>query len=75
MTLKSDSKFKEKMTWSFKHDMGNLASFHQTTQKSENFTSMDYYFCSEYMGFELKNIEESSFTTLSSDPKLISKMA
>ena len=74
MTLKSDSKFKEKMTWSFKHDMGNLASFHQTTQKSQNFTSMDY-FCSEYMGFELKNIEESSFMTLNSDAKLVSKMA
>ena len=53
MTLKSDAKFKEKLTCSFKHDIRNLVNFHPTTQKSENFTSMGY-FCPKYMRFELK---------------------
>ena len=34
MTLKSDAKFKEKLTWGFKYDMRNLINFHPTTQKS-----------------------------------------
>ena len=53
MTLKSDAKFKEKLTCGFKYDMRNLVNFHPTTQKSENFTSMGY-FCPKYMRFELK---------------------
>ena len=53
MTLKSDAKFKEKVTCDFKYDMRNWANFHPTTQKSENFTSMGY-FCRKYMRFELK---------------------
>ena len=52
MTLKSDAKFKEKLTCGFKYDMRNLVNFHPTTQKSKNFTSMGY-FCPKYMGFEL----------------------
>ena len=43
MTLKSDGKFKEKLTCSFKHDIENLVCFHPTTQKSESFTSIDYF--------------------------------
>ena len=53
MTLKSDAKFKEKLTCGFKYDMRNLVNFHPTTQKSENFTSMGY-FCPKYIRFELK---------------------
>ena len=53
MTLKSDAKFKEKLTCGFKYGMRNLVNFHPTTQKSENFTSMGYFF-PKYMGFELK---------------------
>ena len=34
MTLKSDSKFKEKLTCDFKYDMKNFVNFHLTTQKS-----------------------------------------
>ena len=37
MTRKSDAKFKEKLTCSFKHDMGNFVNFHRTTQKSKTF--------------------------------------
>ena len=37
MTLKCHAKFEEKLTHGFKNDMRNLVSFHQGTQKSENF--------------------------------------
>ena len=53
MTLKSDAKFKEKLTCGFKHDMRNLVNFYPTIQKSENFTLMGS-FCPKYMRFELK---------------------
>ena len=46
--LKSDAKLKEKLTIGSKNDMRNLMNIHPTTQKSKNFTSMDY-FCSNYM--------------------------
>ena len=52
MTLKSDAKFKEKLTCSFKYDMRNLVNFHATTRKSENFTSIGY-FCPKYMRIEV----------------------
>ena len=38
MTMKSDAKFNEMKTCSFKHDIKNLVNFHPTTLKSENFT-------------------------------------
>ena len=53
MELKSDTKFKEKLTFCFKYDMKDLVNFPPTTQKSESFTSMGY-FCPKYMRFELK---------------------
>ena len=68
MTLKSDAKFKEKLTRGFKYDMKDLVNFHPITQKSESFTSMGY-FCPKYMRFELKNTKELSFMTLDSDAK------
>ena len=37
MTLKSDAKFKEKLTCSFKYDMRNLVNFHPTTEKVQKF--------------------------------------
>ena len=43
-TLKSDLKFKEKLTCSFKHDMRNLVNFHATTQKTESFTLMGSFY-------------------------------
>ena len=58
MILKSDAKFKEKLTCGFKHNMRNLLNFHQTTLKSKNFTLMGY-FCPKYMMFELKKIKRS----------------
>ena len=60
MTLKSDAKFKEKLTCGFKYDMRNLVIFHPTTQRSKHFTSMGY-FCPNYMRFELKQYREVIF--------------
>ena len=53
MTLKSDARFKEKLTCGFKYDINDLVNFHPTTLKSTNFTSMGY-FCPKYMRFGLK---------------------
>ena len=36
MALKIDTKCEGKLTCAFKNDMRNLASFHQSTQKSQN---------------------------------------
>ena len=58
MTLKSDAKFRENLTCGFKYNMRNLLSFHTTTQKSKNFTSIGY-FCPKYMRFKLKRIQRS----------------
>ena len=68
MTLKSDGKFKEKLTCGFKYDMGNLMNFHPTTQKSKNVALMGY-FCPKYMKFEITNRELLSFIKLNSDSK------
>ena len=54
MTMKNDAKFEEKLTLGFKNDMKNLVNFHPTTQKSKNFTSMDY-FCPKHILFQLEN--------------------
>ena len=66
MTLKSDAKFKEKLTCSFKYDMRNFVNIHPTTQKSKYFTSTGY-FCLKYIWFELKNREELSSMILNSE--------
>ena len=36
MMLESDSKFEGKVTCGLENDMKNLANFHQSTQKSQN---------------------------------------
>ena len=43
MMLESDAKFEEKVTWGVENDMRNLATFHQSTQKSQNFIIRDFY--------------------------------
>ena len=53
MTPKTDAKFEEKLTCGFKFDMTNLVNFDPTTQKSEDFTSIDYFY-PKYMSFKLK---------------------
>ena len=53
MTLKSDTKFKEKLACSFKYDMRTFVNFHPSTQKFKIFSAMGY-FCPKYMRFEQK---------------------
>ena len=36
MALKVDAKFERKLTCDLKNDMKNLANFHQSTRKSQN---------------------------------------
>ena len=36
MTVKSDAEFEEKLTCGLNNDMGNLANFHQSTRKCQN---------------------------------------
>ena len=48
MRLKSDAKFKEKLTCGFKYDIKNLVNFHPTTQKFQNFTSMGSFLSKVY---------------------------
>ena len=36
MTMKSDAKFEEKLTRGLENDMRNLANFHQSIRKSQN---------------------------------------
>ena len=62
MTLKSDGKFKEKLTCGFKYDIKDLVNFEPTTQKSKRFTSMGY-FCAKYIRFGLKKIQRSYHDT------------
>ena len=68
MTLKSDAKFKEKLTCSSKYGIRNLLNFHPNTQKSENFFSMGS-FVQSIQRLSYKNTEELSFMTLNSDAK------
>ena len=51
MTLKSDTKFKEKLTCGLKYDMRNLVTFDPTTQKSGNFFSIGCFY-PKYTRFE-----------------------
>ena len=37
MTLKSDAKFEEKLTCGLENNIRNVAKFHQSAQKSQNF--------------------------------------
>ena len=53
MTVNSDAKFKEKLTFGFKYDKRNFVNFHQITQKSKYFTSMGSL-CRKYIRLELK---------------------
>ena len=53
MTMKSEEKFKEKNKLWFQIWHEEFGEFSPNTQKSKNFTSMDY-FCPKYMRFELK---------------------
>ena len=52
MTLKGDSKFKEKLTFGLENDMRNMADSHQSTRKSQKVSFEWVPF--EHLFFELK---------------------
>ena len=74
MTLKSDAKFKEKLTCGFKYDMRKLVNFDPTTQKSENFASIGY-FCPKVYEVWAKKIQWSylslHWTVMQINPELV----
>ena len=53
MTLKTDAKFKEKLTYGLENDMGNLTNFHQSSGKSQNW-DFDGILLSKQNMYELK---------------------
>ena len=57
MTLNSDPKFKEKLTFCLKNDMRNLMYFNLSSENLKICTLMGY-FCQKYVKFELNNINE-----------------
>ena len=69
MTLKSDAKFKKKLTCGFKYDMRNLVKFHPITQKILKFHFDGLFLSKVYKVWAKKNREELSFMTLNSDAK------
>ena len=74
MTVKSDTKFKEKLTCGFKYNMRNLVNFHPTAQKSENSTSMGF-FCPKHIMFQLENFWGIIVITLTGDAKFKGKLS
>ena len=66
MTLKSSAKFEEKLTCGLKNDMMNLAKFHQSTRKSQDFDPGSFI-QSRYMS--LKFIEELYAMKMKNDAK------
>ena len=54
MTMKSDGKFEEKLTFCLKDDVRNLVNF-KVNSGNLHFV---IYFCRNYVMFELKNTEE-----------------
>ena len=77
MTLKSDAKFRGKLTCGLKNDIMNLANFHASRRKSENLhfdrilLSKAY---SRWKRFRWKNTEELGFMTLKNDAKFEEKL-
>ena len=69
MTLRSDAKFEEKLTCGLKNDMRNLANFHQSTWKCQNW-DFDRILLSKVEKYmSLKCIEELCVKTMKNDTK------
>ena len=68
MRLKSDAKFKGKLTCGIKYDIRNLVNFHSVTQKYENLFQWAL-FVQSMEGLSNKSTEELSFMSVNSDAK------
>ena len=67
MTLKSDAKFKAKLTCGLKNDLRNLVNFHTSSPKSENLHFVWILLSKAYKDLDEKI--QKSFMTLKSDAK------
>ena len=54
MTLESDAKFEEKLTFGLENNTKNLANFHQSTRASLKMGTLMGFFCPKLKIFELK---------------------
>ena len=54
MTLDSDAKFEEKLTFGLENNIKNLANFHQSTIVSLKMGTLMGFFCPKLKIFELK---------------------
>ena len=66
MKVKSDLKFKGKLTQGSKNNIRNWVNFHVTRRKSENLHFDGHLLCIAYKDLDEKNTEELSFMTLNS---------
>ena len=67
MTLKSDTKFGDESACCFKIDMRNLANFHQSTRKCQNWDFDGILFVQSRKFMSLKFTEESCVMTMKND--------
>ena len=74
MTLRSDVKFKGKLSCCLKNDMKNLVNFHTSSQKSEMFYFDGLLNYQKYTGLQLKRMVELFVMILKNDAKLEGKM-
>ena len=58
MTVKSDAKFKEKLTFGSKNDMRNLVNFNASSDKSENL-HFDVLYLSTAYKVSAKKVQKS----------------
>ena len=54
MTLESDAKFEEKLTFGLENNIKNLANVHQSTRASLKIRTLMGFFCPKLKIFELK---------------------
>ena len=69
MTLKSDAKFKEKLTLGSKNDMKNLVNFNVSSGKSENMHFEVLLFIVSILCLSQKSTKESYVIRLKNDAK------
>ena len=70
MTLKSDAKFKEKLTCRLENDMRNLSNFHRSTGKYQNWELPWDPFVQNRKCMSLKFTEELCVITMKNDTKI-----
>ena len=70
MTLKSDTKFEEKLTCCLENDMRNFANFHQSTRKCQNWNFNGILFVQRRKCMSIKFTEELFVMAMKNDTKI-----